>query len=89
MASKFVTTDRPGVYLRGRIYYASVTQNGVTKRIAAGPKKDDAVRLKRQLEADRDRGKTVIARREKEKLRDYALSWIESTAAAARPASAR
>jgi hypothetical protein len=49
MPSKFEKTNKSAIYLRGRTYYASVTSGGVTCKIAAGPKIDAAVRLKRKL----------------------------------------
>ena len=78
MPSKFEKTKHKGCYLRGRTYYATVTSGGVTRKIAAGRTLDDAVKLKRKLEAAKDRGEDIAAPREREKFADYAQSWIAS-----------
>jgi integrase len=80
MAARFERTERPGIYLRGATYYASVTVDGTTRKIAAGPKIGDAIRLKRKLEAERDKGHDVFGRRERELFVDYATAWIASYA---------
>ena len=69
-------TDKPGVYLRGSTYYCAVTSGGKTKKIAAGKTLSAAVKLKRKLESERDRGHDPFGRRENERFADYARAWI-------------
>ena len=80
MSAPFETTSVPGVYKRGPSYYCAVNQDGATRRVRAGKKLDDAVRLKRKLQVDRDKGIDIAASREREKLGDYADEWIKSYA---------
>ena len=49
---------------------------GRTKKLAAGPKIGDAVKLKRKLESERDRGHDPFGRKERELFVDYARAWI-------------
>ena len=69
-------TDKPGVYLRGSTYYCAVTSGGKTKKIAAGKTLSAAVKLKRKLESERDRGHDPFGRRENERFADYARACI-------------
>ena len=76
--SAYARTKYPGIYERSGSFYASVTSQGITRRIRAGKAITDAVRLKRRLEADRDKGMPIAALRERERFADYARSWIAS-----------
>lgn len=78
--SKFERTDVPGVYVRSGSFYVSVTQRGVTRKIrdTEGTTLTDAVKLKRALEAARDRGEPINAHREHQRVLDYAARWLPS-----------
>ncbi len=74
MAAPLVKTSHPGIYRRGGRYVVVYRVNGRQRRETVRTL-DDARRLKRAREADRDRGDLVAL--DRVTLHEYAREWVE------------
>jgi len=74
MAAPLVKTSHPGIFRRGERYVIVYLVNGRQRRETVRTL-DDARRLKRAREADRDRGDLVAL--DRVTLHEYAREWVE------------
>lgn len=74
MAAKLVRTKHPGIYKRGSRYVVAYRANGRQRRETVGTLRD-ALRIKRQREADRDRDE--YQEQSRVRFREYAEEWVE------------
>ncbi len=74
MAAPRVRTRHPGIYKRGSRYVVRFRVNG-RERSESARTLDEALRLKRAREADRDRGE--FQEQSRVRFREYAKEWID------------
>ena len=85
MAAPLVKTSHPGIFRRGGRYVV-VFRVGGRQRKESARTLDEARRLKRAREADRDRGDLVAL--ERVTLHAYAREWVGRYVGKGRPGSA-